>query len=69
MTTVRDAYRKPRTAPRLHEVVRGEREWFCVARDPRCAFTTQDPSAAVRHAVTGQGDGTDLPPLEWPGEV
>lgn len=66
--TVREVYRKPRTAPRLHEVVRGEREWFCTARDPRCTFATQDASAAVAHAVTSQWDGTDLEPLAWPGK-
>jgi hypothetical protein len=61
---MRDAFRKPRTTPRLHEVVRGSREWFCTARDPRCGFTTQDPGAAVRHAVSGQWDGLDLPPID-----
>jgi hypothetical protein len=62
---MREPFRKP-TALRLHEVVRGSREWFCTARDPRCGFTTQDPGAAVRHAVSGQWDG---PPIERPQRV
>lgn len=56
--------RRPRTRE-LHEMVRGETQWYCIARNPRCshAVPLADMAGMLAHVTGNQPDLTHLPPL------
>lgn len=56
-----------RQSAQTHSMVQGRHEWYCVAKNPRCGFTTKDTTEMLAHVTAQQQDLRHLRPL--PGIV
>lgn len=52
-----------RTSAQTHSMVQGRHEWYCVAKNPRCGFTTKDQAEMLAHVTGQQQDLRHLKPV------
>lgn len=56
-----------RRSAQTHSMVQGRHEWYCVAKNPRCGYTTKDHADMLAHVTAQQPDLRHVKPL--PGIV